>query len=197
MKKTLPTASAAIAPNSTQSMRLIISMYRLIGIDRLRGTRVLGGLSKRLRENLAGDGGRRVAAFFRRLNQHGDRELWLVVRCESDKPRALQALRLAVANRVLLRCARLARHAQSVYRRGTRRAILDSAKHRVPHEFDLLGFRSQMGANIRLAFMDDLTIGGLDALHDIRSQTGAAIGERRCHARHLHGCDQQEALPNR
>src|ERR1035437_7989748 len=127
MKKTLPTASAAMAPNSTQSMRLIISMYRLIGIDRLRGTRVLGGLSKRLRENLTGDGGRRVAAFFRRLNQHGYRDLRLVVGCEPDKPCAVQPLRLAVDDLVVLRCACFASHAQSLYRGGTRRAILDSA----------------------------------------------------------------------
>src|ERR1017187_8278250 len=151
-----------MAPKSTQSMRLIISTYRLIGISCLRRTRILGGFSKRLRENLAGDGGRRVTAFFGRLNQHGDCELRLVVRCESDKPRALQALRLAVDHRVVLCCARLARDAQSLYRCGSCRATLDSAEHCLSHKLDLLWFRAQMRANIRLALMDDLAIGGLD-----------------------------------
>ena len=39
------------------------------------------------------------------------------------------------------------------------RAPLDSAKHCLAHEFELLGFRTQMGASIRFAFMDDLAIG--------------------------------------
>src|SRR6266404_1825973 len=197
MKKTLPTARAVMAANSTQSMRLIISMYRLIGIGRLRGARVLYALSKHLGENLAGNGRCRMAFVCCVFNQHGYGDLWLVVGCEPDKPRASQPLRLAIDDLVVLRRAGLACHAQSLHCGGTRRAALNSAKHCLPYEFDLLGSRAQMGANIRFAVMDDLAIGGLDALHHIRSQTGAAIGERRRHARHLHGRDQQEALPDR
>src|ERR1039458_9925515 len=185
MKKTLPTASATMAPNSTQSMRLIISRYRLIKVGCPRRTCVLDTLAENLRKNLARDLSSRVAAVFRVFDQYGDRDLWLVVWCEPDKPRAIQALRLAVHGLVVFRGTRFARHRQSLHRcRVCRAAVLHRAEHRMAHEFDLLGFRGQMGANIRLALMHNLAIGGLNAFHDIRPQTRAAIGERCRHARH-------------
>src|ERR1035441_2921861 len=107
MKKTLPTASATMAPNSTQSMRLIISRYRLIKVGCPRRTCVLDTLAENLRKNLARDLSSRVAAVFRVFDQYGDRDLWLVVGCEPDKPRAIQALRLAVHGLVVFRGTRL------------------------------------------------------------------------------------------
>src|SRR5438045_9140731 len=139
MKNTLPTANAIITPKSTQSMRLIMSRYRLIGIDRLRRMVVLDALPKYLRKNLAGNRRCRVAFVGCVFNQHGYGDLRLVVGCEPDKPRAIQPLRFAVDDPIVLRRACFARHAQSLHPGRTRRATLDRAKHCLAHEFNLLG----------------------------------------------------------
>src|ERR1035438_409365 len=98
--------------NRIQSMRLIMSRYRLINIDRPRRTCVLDTLAKHLRKDLAGDRGSSMAAVSCVLDQHGDRDLRLVVGCKPDKPRAIQPLCLAVHGLVVLRRASLARDAQ-------------------------------------------------------------------------------------
>src|ERR1051326_2597079 len=120
MKKTLATASITIAPNSSQSMRLIMPMYCLICIrSRSRHGLVLCASAEHLCKNLPRHRCRRLSAADRILDQYGHGNLGLVIRRKPDKPAAIQTPFL----RVVFGRAGLAGDTEALHLGAIRRAV--------------------------------------------------------------------------